>query len=164
MEKKNKESSPWDSDEWPQEGNLREPRQIRQRTETEMTALCSDCEKPIASAIYNNRCYACNQKKKEAACTNTCSVCAKPCPSQFDTCYSCKTSKKDAPTSGSAKEASTVEYAKKCTGCKKPCPQQYDTCYTCKFPNTCDQCGAKCAKAYSTCYPCSNKQRAKENE
>ena len=112
MARKQKQADhPWETDEWP---NDEDP--ATNKPCAEDCPKCTACKKPISSTMYNHRCFACNQSKREKkeadVSAKKCTVCEKPCPSQYDTCYKCK-------------------FPNTCDACGAKCRKEYTKCYTC---------------------------------
>ena len=109
---KQAEQQPWDNEEWP---NDEDP--ATNRPCAEDPPKCTACKKPISSTIYNHRCFACNQlkreKKEKDVSAKKCTVCEKPCPSQYDTCFKCK-------------------FPNTCE-CGAKCRKEYAKCYNCSM-------------------------------
>lgn len=105
------EHQPWENDEWP---NDEDP--ATNRPVTDGKFQCTACKKPIATTMYNHKCFACNQLKKEKQAKTTdskkCSMCERSCPQQYDTCFNCK-------------------YPNKCEDCGAKCGKAYTKCFIC---------------------------------
>ena len=107
---KQTEQHPWEDPAWPNDEAPGTNRPI-----TDEAPKCVGCKKPIATTMYSHKCFACNQlkreKKEKDVDAKKCTVCEKPCPSQYDTCFKCK-------------------FPNTCE-CGAKCRKEYAKCYTC---------------------------------